>query len=96
MTKAHPITNAVCDALDLTVMTDIIDRDEETFTNKVGYAIGAPGERGAGLIQFTVTPWFPTMDELKEYVIAHHQKVIGLLASGSDDIPSGYLEEWGS
>lgn len=72
-----PFTKEVCDILDVMVLTDIenINNEDENETRvRPVLALGCRAERGAGMIGFTMTPWFRSAEELNAFCEKHIER----------------------
>lgn len=69
-----PFIKEVCDLLDVMVLTDIesYDATNENETRVVPVlALGCRAEYAAGMIGFTMTPWFRSAEELNTFCEKH-------------------------
>ena len=67
----------VCGGLDISLLSDIepLNPDDESDMRvRTCVALGERSELGAGLRGYSVTPWFPTMEELEAFCQRHIER----------------------
>lgn len=90
-------TEEVCGLFDLEVLCDIdpVDPTNEADTRTVSViAIGARQELGAGLVGFTITPWFRTPEELNYFCERNIEKFQAAAVACDNGAPVVDATDW--
>lgn len=75
--KEFPNVADACDALDLSVLSDIRENDDKP---QPCYALGERAELAAGLRGFSFSPYFDSMRELDDFCAKHSAKIADIAA----------------